>query len=54
MYLYGRKMYGTMAVWETREVIPGRKPAMLDFARIWQAADKIVSSTNRPGILVTG
>ena len=44
MYLYGRKMYQTMAIWETPDVIPGRTPAMLDFARIWQAADKIVYS----------
>ena len=44
-YLYGRKEYETMAVWETPEVIPGLTPAMLDFARIWQAADKIVYST---------
>jgi dihydrofolate reductase len=43
-YLYGRKMYQTMAVWQTPEVIPGRTPPMLDFARIWQAADKIVYS----------
>ena len=46
-YLYGRKMYETMAVWETPEVIPGLTPAMLDFARIWQAADKIVYSKSR-------
>lgn len=44
MYLYGRKMFGTMAIWETPDVIPDRTPAMLDFARIWQAADKIVYS----------
>jgi dihydrofolate reductase len=44
VYLYGRKMYETMAVWETPDVIPGPTPAMLDFARIWQAADKIVYS----------
>jgi dihydrofolate reductase len=49
MYLYGRRMYETMAIWETPDVIPpdvipGRTPAMLDFARIWQAADKIVYS----------
>ena len=44
MYLYGRKMYGTMAIWETPDVIPCLTPAMLDFARIWQAADKIVYS----------
>ena len=44
LYLYGRKMYETMAIWETPDVIPGRTPGMLDFARIWQAADKIVYS----------
>jgi dihydrofolate reductase len=42
--LYGRKMYQTLAIWQTPEVIPARTPAMLDFARIWQAADKIVYS----------
>jgi dihydrofolate reductase len=44
MYLYGRKTYETMAIWETPDVIPGRTRDMLDFARIWQAADKIVYS----------
>ena len=44
-YLYGRKIYETMRVWQTPEVIPGDlTPATLDFARIWQAADKIVYS----------
>ncbi len=43
-YLYGRKNYETMAVWETPDVIPGLTPAMADFARIWQAADKVVYS----------
>jgi dihydrofolate reductase len=43
-YLYGRKMYETMAIWETPDVIPGRTPARLDFAQIWHAADKIVYS----------
>lgn len=46
-YLYGRKMYETMAVWETPDVIPGLTPAMLDFARTWQAAGKIVYSKSR-------
>jgi dihydrofolate reductase len=36
-----------MAVWETPDVIPGLTPAMLDFARIWQAAHKIVYSKSR-------
>ena len=35
-------MYETMMVWQTPEVIPGLTPAMRDFARIWQAADKVV------------
>ena len=43
-YLYGRKMYQTMAIWDTPEVIPDRTPAMLNFARMWQGADKIVYS----------
>ena len=44
LYLYGRKMYETMAIWETPDVIPAPTSAMLNFARIWQAADKIVYS----------
>jgi dihydrofolate reductase len=47
IYLYGRKNYETMTVWETPEVIPGATPAMLEYARIWQAADKIVYSRSR-------
>jgi dihydrofolate reductase len=43
-YLYGRKTYETMAVWQTPDVIPDVTPAMLEFARIWQAAGKIVYS----------
>jgi dihydrofolate reductase len=46
-YLYGRKEYETMAVWETPEVFPSATPVMLDFARVWQAADKIVYSKSR-------
>ena len=44
-YLFGRKMYETMAVWETPEVIPHLTSAMLEFVPIWQAAEKIVYST---------
>ncbi len=43
-YLYGRKEYETMKVWETPEAIPGLTPAMMEFGRIWQAAEKIVYS----------
>ncbi len=37
-------MYQAMAIWGTPDVIPGRTPAMLDFAPIWQAAEKIAYS----------
>lgn len=45
-YLYGRKNYETMTVWQTPEAFPDQTPHMMDFARIWQAADKIVYSTS--------
>ena len=44
-YLFGRKMYETMAVWETPDVLPPLMPAILEFMPIWQAAEKIVYST---------
>jgi len=44
-YLFGRKMYETMSVWETPEVLPPLMPAGLEFLPIWQAAEKIVYST---------
>jgi dihydrofolate reductase len=40
-YLYGRRMYETMAAWETMD---DDHPVMRDFAEIWRAADKIVYS----------
>lgn len=43
-YLYGRKNYEVMTGWETPDVFPSLTPTMMDFARIWQAADKIVYS----------
>jgi dihydrofolate reductase len=44
-YLYGRRLYDTMAYWETAAVQPNQPPVMLDYAKLWQAADKIVYST---------
>jgi dihydrofolate reductase len=43
-YLYGRRMYETMAYWETAHTLPDQEPVVEDFAEIWQAADKIVYS----------
>jgi dihydrofolate reductase len=44
LYLYGRKTYETMEVWQAPDVIPNLSPEMRAFAPIWQAADKIVYS----------
>ncbi|HZM37676.1 MAG TPA: dihydrofolate reductase family protein [Acidimicrobiales bacterium] len=44
-FLYGRRMYETMAVWETEPALAAGPPVIADFAKIWQAADKIVYST---------
>lgn len=43
-YLYGRRMYETMAAWET---LPdaGEPSFVGEFAEIWREADKIVYST---------
>jgi dihydrofolate reductase len=43
-YLLGRRMYEKMVYWETSHTIPGQPQYLLDFARQWQAADKIVYS----------
>ena len=44
-YLYGRRMYETMMVWETDPSLADDSPITRDFAHIWQAADKVVYST---------
>jgi dihydrofolate reductase len=43
-YLYGRRMYEVMAFWENAHTLEDEPEVMLDFARIWQAADKLVYS----------
>src|SRR5437868_14275705 len=45
-YLYGRRMYETMAVWETDPTLGARSDLTADFARAWQAADKFVYSSS--------
>ena len=44
-FLYGRRMYETMVWWETAHTEPDVPPHILQYARDWQAADKIVYST---------
>jgi dihydrofolate reductase len=44
-YLYGRRMYETMAVWETDPALAAQSELMGAFAHVWQAANKVVYST---------
>ena len=42
-FLYGRRLYDTMLVWETLP-LDGEPAHIRDFAAIWRAADKVVYS----------
>jgi dihydrofolate reductase len=42
-YLYGRRMYDVMAVWETLP-LDDEPAVMRDYAELWRAAEKIVYS----------
>jgi dihydrofolate reductase len=44
-HLYGRRLYETMAVWETDPALAAESELMGDFANVWQAAAKVVYST---------
>jgi dihydrofolate reductase len=52
-HLYGRRLYETMAVWETDATLADQSELMADFANVWQAADKIVYSTTLPEVSTT-
>lgn len=51
-YLYGRRMYDVMKVWET---LPTEdEPAVMgDYAAVWKAADKVVYSTTLAAVSTT-
>ena len=48
-HLYGRRMYETLAVWQTM-VGPEHPVVIDDYGTIWRAADKIVYSTTLPAV----
>jgi dihydrofolate reductase len=49
-YLYGRRMYEVMAFWETAHTLADQPRFIEDYARIWQAADKVVYSRTLPSV----
>jgi dihydrofolate reductase len=44
-YLYGRRMYETMRVWQNMPESPDDPAVVSEFANIWREADKIVYSS---------
>jgi dihydrofolate reductase len=44
-HLYGRRLYETMAVWQTYGDGPEAEPEETDFAQVWRGLDKVVYST---------
>jgi dihydrofolate reductase len=44
-FLYGRRLYEVMSVWETDPVVAQQSDLTADFASVWQGADKVVYST---------
>lgn len=44
-YLYGRRLYETLAVWETDPTLAARSDLMAEYAGAWKAADKVVYSS---------
>lgn len=45
-YLYGRRMYETMAGWETDPSLADESPELAAFAEVWKRADKVVFSAS--------
>ena len=42
--LLGRRMYDVLVAWESDDMLVDQPPAIVDFANIWRASDKIVYS----------
>ena len=45
-FLYGRRLYEAMSVWETDPALAAKSDLMADFASAWTAASKVVYSTS--------
>ncbi|MHA7140537.1 dihydrofolate reductase family protein [Arthrobacter sp. Bz4] len=52
-FLYGRRMYETMVFWETAHAEPDVPPHIVQYARDWQAAEKVVYSTTLESVSST-
>jgi len=52
-FLYGRRLYEAMSVWETDPALAAQSDLTADFASTWQAADKVVYSTTLTAVPTT-
>lgn len=52
-YLYGRRMYETLAVWETDGALAEISDLTREYAKVWQAAEKVVYSTTLAEVSTT-
>jgi dihydrofolate reductase len=50
-WLYGRRLYEAMAVWETDPALAAQSELFADFAHVWQTGDKVIYSTTSPAIV---
>ena len=50
IYLYGRRMYEVMVYWDSADQFKEAPSYIQDYARIWQAADKVVYSTTMDSV----
>lgn len=44
-FVYGRRLYEAMSVWESDPSLAAQTPLYAEFARVWSRADKVVHST---------
>jgi dihydrofolate reductase len=44
-YLYGRRMYESLAVWETGSTLATKSELTANYASAWRAADKVIYSS---------
>lgn len=52
-FLYGRRLYESMALWETNPALAEQSDLTADFASAWRAADKVVYSTTLRSVWTT-
>lgn len=50
-FLYGRRLYESMAAWETDASLAAQSDQLAAFAAAWQKARKVVYSTTLPDVL---